>query len=48
MTAWAAAIFMVTSLSLTILYLRSSGSGGSVFSGLKGTAPVSAPAKSGK
>jgi preprotein translocase subunit SecG len=48
MTAWAAAIFMVTSLSLTILYLRSSGTGSSVFSGMKGSAPVSAPAKTGK
>jgi preprotein translocase subunit SecG len=48
LTGWAAAIFMVTSLSLTILYLRTSGSSGSVFSGMKGTAPVSAPAKPGK
>jgi preprotein translocase subunit SecG len=48
MTGWAAALFMLTSLSLTILYLRSSGAGNSVFSGMKGTAPVSAPAKSGK
>ena len=46
LTTWAAAIFMVTSLSLTILYLRSNGSSSSVFSGMK--APVSAPAKSGK
>jgi preprotein translocase subunit SecG len=48
MTGWAAAIFMLTSLSLTVLYLRSSGSSSSVFSGMKGTAPVSAPAKPGK
>jgi preprotein translocase subunit SecG len=48
LTAWAAAIFMLTSLSLTVLYLRSSGSGHSVFSGLKSTAPVSAPATPGK
>jgi preprotein translocase subunit SecG len=48
MTAWAAAVFMLTSLSLTILYLRSSGSSSSVFSGLKGNAPVSAPVKTGK
>jgi preprotein translocase subunit SecG len=47
LTAWAAALFMITSLSLTILYLRASGSGNSVFSGVK-TAPVSAPAKTGK
>jgi len=49
LTGWAAALFMVTSLSLTILYLRSSGSSSSVFSGMKGgSAPVSAPAKPGK
>ena len=48
MTAWAAGIFMVTSLSLTILYLRSSGTSSSVFSGMKSSAPVSAPAKPGK
>jgi preprotein translocase subunit SecG len=46
LTTWAAAIFMITSLSLTILYLRSNGTSSSVFSGMK--APVSAPAKSGK
>jgi len=48
MTGYAAALFMLTSLSLTILYLRSSGNGSSVFSGMKSTAPVSAPAKPGK
>src|ERR1700681_2655046 len=41
LTGWAAALFMITSLSLTILYLRSSGSSTSVFSGMKGSAPVS-------
>jgi preprotein translocase subunit SecG len=46
LTTWAAAIFMISSLSLTILYLRSNGTSSSVFSGMK--APVSAPAKSGK
>ena len=46
LTTWAAAIFMITSLSLTVLYLRSNGTSSSVFSGMK--APVSAPAKSGK
>jgi preprotein translocase subunit SecG len=46
LTTWAAAIFMVTSLSLTILYMRSTKSH-SVLSGTS-TAPVSAPAKSGK
>ena len=48
MTTWAAAIFMITSLSLTVLYLKANGSGSSVFSGMKGTAPASAPATPGK
>jgi preprotein translocase subunit SecG len=48
MTGWAAALFMITSISLTILYLRANGSGTSVFSGMKEAAPVSAPAKPGK
>ena len=48
LTGWAAGIFMITSLSLTVLYLRSSGTSTSVFSGLKSSAPVSAPAKPGK
>jgi preprotein translocase subunit SecG len=48
MTSWAAVLFMVTSLSLTVLYLRSSGTTHSVFSGMKGSAPVSAPATPGK
>ena len=43
MTTWAAIAFMVTSLSLTILYLRSNGTSHSVFSDVK----TSAPAKSG-
>ena len=46
LTTWSAIIFMVTSISLTVLYVRTSGSH-SVFSGTK-AAPVSAPAKSGK
>jgi preprotein translocase subunit SecG len=48
MTGWAAALFMITSFTLTVLYIRSSGSSTSVFSGMKSTAPVSAPAKPGK
>jgi preprotein translocase subunit SecG len=46
LTTWSAIIFMMTSLSLTILYVRSSHSQ----SVLHGTAPAptSAPAKSGK
>jgi preprotein translocase subunit SecG len=46
LTAWSAVIFMVTSISLVILFVRSSGSH-SVLDNVK-TAPVSAPAKSGK
>jgi preprotein translocase subunit SecG len=46
LTTWSAIIFMVTSISLTVLYVRSSGTH-SVLSGTK-SAPVSAPAKSGK
>lgn len=52
MTSWAAALFMITSLTLTVLYLRTTGTGSSVFSGVKGpapvSAPISAPAKPGK
>lgn len=48
LTGWAAAIFMLTSMSLTVLYLRSSGEGSSVLSGIKSGAPISAPAKPGK
>jgi len=46
LTTWSAIIFMVTSISLTILYQRSTGSH-SVLENMK-SAPVSAPAKSGK
>src|ERR1700693_2929188 len=46
LTTWSAVIFMVTSISLTVLYDRSTHSH-SVLSGTK-PAPVSAPAKSGK
>ena len=46
LTTWSAVIFMLTSISLTVLYVRSTGSR-SVLSGSK-TAPISAPAKSGK
>ena len=45
-TTWSAVVFMITSISLTVLYARSSGSH-SVLSGSK-PAPVSAPAKPGK
>jgi preprotein translocase subunit SecG len=41
---WSAVIFMLTSISLTILFVRSNGS----HSVLQGTTPASAPAKSGK
>jgi preprotein translocase subunit SecG len=46
LTTWSAVIFMCTSLSLVILYERSTGSH-SVLQGTK-SAPISAPAKSGK
>jgi preprotein translocase subunit SecG len=44
LTTWGAMIFMVTSLSLTVLYMR----GNHTHSVLSGSAPASAPAKSGK
>jgi preprotein translocase subunit SecG len=44
LTTWSAVIFMLTSLSLTVLYVRSTGS----HSVLDTTKPISAPAKSGK
>jgi len=43
LTTWSAVIFMITSIALTILYVRTSGSH-SVLDGTK----VSGPAKSGK
>jgi preprotein translocase subunit SecG len=46
LTTWAAVIFMCTSLSLVVLFVRSTGSH-SVLEGVK-SAPVSAPAKPGK
>jgi len=45
LTTWSAIIFMLTSITLTVLYQRSTGSSHSV---LDKSAPVSAPAKSGK
>jgi preprotein translocase subunit SecG len=46
LTTWSAVIFMMTSICLTVLYMRSTGN----HSVLEGTqpAPVSTPAKSGK
>ena len=46
LTTWSAVIFMFTSIGLTVLYYRTT-SAHSVLSGTK-SAPVSAPAKSGK
>ena len=46
LTTWSAIIFMVTSLSLTVLYMRGQHSK-SVLSGTP-TAPASAPARPGK
>ena len=44
LTTWSAVIFMLTSVSLVVLFVRSTGSR----SVLSGSAPISAPAKSGK
>jgi preprotein translocase subunit SecG len=44
LTAWSAVIFMLTSISLVVLYVRTTGS----HSVLEGNTPISAPAKSGK
>jgi preprotein translocase subunit SecG len=46
LTTWSAVIFMLTSITLTVLYVRSTGTH-SVLEGTK-PAPASAPAKSGK
>jgi preprotein translocase subunit SecG len=46
LTTWSAIIFMCTSISLVVLFVRSTGSH-SVLEGTK-PAPVSAPAKTGK
>lgn len=46
LTTWAAVIFFCTSFILVVLYVRSTGTQ-SVLDGAK-TAPISAPAKSGK
>jgi preprotein translocase subunit SecG len=46
LTTWSAVIFMITSISLTILYVRSAGNH-SVLDSVK-PAPVSAPATPGK
>jgi len=46
LTTWSAIIFMFTSIGLTVLYYRTTGSH-SVLSGTR-SAPISAPAKSGK
>jgi preprotein translocase subunit SecG len=47
LTTWSAIIFMVTSLSLTILYMRGNHSR-SVLSGATTSAPASTPAKPAK
>ena len=44
LTTWSAVIFMLTSVSLVVLFVRSTGSR----SVLSGSAPIGAPAKSGK
>ena len=47
-TTGSAIVFMITSLSLTILYLRAGGSSSSVFSGMKTPTTNSAPATPAK
>jgi preprotein translocase subunit SecG len=47
LTTWSAIIFMCTSISLVVLYVRGTTSSHSVLEGVK-AAPVSAPAKPGK
>ncbi len=47
LTTWSAILFMLTSISLTVLYVRTAGSSHSVLEGVK-PAPASAPAKPGK
>jgi preprotein translocase subunit SecG len=47
LTTWSAIIFMCTSISLVVLYVRGTTSSHSVLEGVK-PAPVSAPAKPGK
>lgn len=48
LTTWSAIIFMCTSIALVVLYVRGTGVGShSVLDGTK-SAPISAPAKSGK
>ncbi len=45
LTTWSAVIFMCTSLTLTVLYMRGTNQSRSVFDN---TTPASAPAKTGK
>jgi preprotein translocase subunit SecG len=47
LTTWSAVIFMLTSISLTVLYARSTTRSHSVLDNST-SAPISAPAKSGK
>jgi preprotein translocase subunit SecG len=47
LTTWSAILFMITSISLTVLMVRSNTGSHSVLDNSK-PAPVSAPAKSGK
>jgi len=47
LTTWSAVIFMITSIALTVLYQRAGTGNHSVLDDSK-SAPISAPAKSGK
>ena len=48
LTTWSAILFMCTSVSLVILYMRSNGTGGTHSVLDEGTKPASAPATPGK
>jgi len=48
LTTWSAIIFMVTSLSLTIMYMRGNHSHSVLSGSSPASAPASTPAKSGK
>jgi preprotein translocase subunit SecG len=48
LTTWSAVIFMLTSITLTVLYARSVGGSNHSVLGDSKSAPISAPAKSGR
>jgi len=48
LTTWSAVLFMCTSISLVVLFVRNSGTSAATHSVLSGTTKTSAPAKPGK